>query len=179
MTNKILIAGLGTMGRNYTRNLLAMAEELDVSCLIGADTNLETCRKIKKEFPELEVVHITPDATGHDSANSIRSAPNLSTVIECNDINGYIGATQTDSHLESLEDALSPRDSDGAPRITSILQEKPFGLFDDNEEQRQRIENTVKDHQIIIHRAPRRAVRMASKSSSSGAVRETVLPVFG
>jgi hypothetical protein len=118
MTNNILIAGAGTMGTHYTRNLIGLADALKLKTLMVVDRDAEKCSKLKQAFPIVDVRHV--DAASHEMAH----------VIAGTDITGIIGATQTDTHLTVLKEALSV--GKDRPQITSVLQEKPFGLFDDD-----------------------------------------------
>lgn len=151
MTQTILIAGLGTMGTHYTRNLFEMREELNLSNIIGADIDFETCRRIKDEFPELLVYHIAPDSGYIRGAydDNIGVVRNFSEIVEMEQPEGFIGATQTDSHVDVLSEALSIPKVE--PYIRSVLQEKPFGLFDEGGAQRLAIEQKINKESLTFN----------------------------
>lgn len=116
MSQNILVVGVGVMGTHYTRNLVQMREELDIGSIICADTDPQKCTDIKDKFPEIVACHV----------------PNgVASVIKEHNVDGIIGATQTDSHVSVLSNALSA--GHGVPQIQRILQEKPFGLFADED----------------------------------------------
>ena len=131
----ILIAGAGTMGTHYARNLSEMRDELDVSNIVCVDVDIEKCQLLREKNLGVDVHHIEMKAGA------------LANVVRSQNINGLIGATQTDSHISVLNEALSV--SSERPQITRILQEKPFGLFDEKgAEHFNNIVDTVQKNEI-------------------------------
>lgn len=115
---RIVIVGAGTMGTHYARNLVTMKDEFNIEEIACVDTDFQQCDKFNKENLGI-------------SAQYIGDLPEvLANVVRSQKMNGIIGATQTDSHISVLKEALSVM-KDGVPQITRILQEKPFGLFNE------------------------------------------------
>jgi predicted dehydrogenase len=135
MGNRILIAGAGVMGTYYTRNIVNLRSSLSIEKIVVADIDADKCKTIKAEHgDQIEVIH---------AANTGA----IASLIEQNDINGLIGATQTDSHLSVLKEALSVGSQ--RPQIQHILQEKPFGLFESsNDSDFDGVVSTIKKHDI-------------------------------
>lgn len=154
MGKVILIAGLGVMGANYSRNLIALAKDLDLEDIIAADVNLAACEKIRAEFPELLVYHINPEADAIEIPDGLAPGitPDLKSLVEFEKPCGFIGATQTDSHVNVLGEVLSAiDDKTKMPFIQSVLQEKPYGLFDGEFGQRAAIEALINEHGITFN----------------------------
>ena len=129
----IIIAGLGTMGNYYAHNAFTLKDEFQFSSIVGADINFDKCRKLQDAYPEMTVYHIVDNGGFRKAENGIiGTAPNMASIVQEHRASGLIGATHTNNHLSVIKDTLSATNQNGLPLIRNVLQEKPFGLFEDD-----------------------------------------------
>lgn len=122
MKENVLIAGYGKMGKNYARNFSDYFSQYNI---VIADASKDQCEQAMADYPNASVYWIA-----NTQCSSIQQANSIAEIVTQEEVSGIVNATQTDSHIEVVESALSVKAPNGSSVVKRILQEKPFGLFD-------------------------------------------------
>lgn len=144
MKETVLIAGYGTMGRHYARNFTEHFSDYNI---VITDRDVAKCHAAMSDYPDASVYCIDPN-NGRSMSETLKATDTIASVIEIENISGIVNATQTDSHLAVIESALSAKATNGSSHITRVLQEKPFGLFDGDDDKFDRICSQIESRNI-------------------------------